>query len=61
MHDAHQLWGNIQFAWCSLYRQRPADVVSANILRPDRNGFDTVMELTRQFLNVKVIAVSGRQ
>jgi two-component system response regulator (stage 0 sporulation protein F) len=43
----------------SLYRQKPADLVIVDILMPELNGLDTIMELTREFLDVKVIAVSG--
>ncbi|MDK2744201.1 MAG: response regulator [Nitrospira sp. BO4] len=42
-----------------LYRQSPVDLVIVDILMPELNGLDTIMELTREFLNVKVIAVSG--
>jgi DNA-binding response OmpR family regulator len=42
-----------------LYRQRQADVVMVDILMPELNGFDTIMELTREFLDIKVIAMSG--
>ncbi len=43
----------------ALYRQRPVDLVIVDLLMPELNGLDTIMELTREFLNVKVIAVSG--
>jgi DNA-binding response OmpR family regulator len=43
----------------TMYRQRPADLVIVDILMPDLNGLDTIMELTREFLHVKVIAISG--
>lgn len=44
-----------------LYRQHSPDVVITDILMPDLNGLDTIIELTREFLNVKVIAISGMQ
>ena len=43
----------------ALYRQHPSDVVIVDMLMPELNGLDTIMEFTREFLNVKVIAVSG--
>ncbi len=43
----------------TLYRQRPADLVIVDMLMPELNGLDIIIELTREFLNVKVIAVSG--
>lgn len=41
------------------YRERPAELVIADLLMPEMNGFDMILELTRAFLNVKVIAISG--
>jgi two-component system response regulator (stage 0 sporulation protein F) len=41
------------------YQATPADLVLTDILMPGMNGFDLVLELTRTFLNVKVIAMSG--
>jgi len=43
----------------ALFRQRPPDLVIADILMPELNGLDVIMELTREFLDVKVIAISG--
>jgi two-component system response regulator (stage 0 sporulation protein F) len=43
----------------ALYRERPADVVITDIDMPEMNGIDLILELTRAFLNVKVIAMSG--
>jgi two-component system response regulator (stage 0 sporulation protein F) len=42
-----------------VYRQQPADLVLVDLLMPELNGLDTIMELTREFLDVKVIAISG--
>lgn len=42
-----------------LYRQRPVDLVIVDILMPELNGPDTIMELTREFLDIKAIAISG--
>ena len=42
-----------------LYRQKPADLVLVDIMMPELNGLDTILELTREFLHVKVIAISG--
>ena len=44
-----------------LYREQRADLVITDILLPELNGLETIMELTREFLNVKVIAISGVQ
>jgi two-component system response regulator (stage 0 sporulation protein F) len=42
-----------------LYRQRPTDLVITDILMPELNGLDMIVELTREFLDAKVIAISG--
>ena len=41
------------------YREKPADLVITDLLMPEMNGLDMILELTRAFLNVKVIAISG--
>ncbi|BCA55365.1 Response regulator, CheY like [Nitrospira sp. KM1] len=41
------------------YREQTADLVITDILMPDLSGLDTIIELTREFLNVKVIAITG--
>jgi YesN/AraC family two-component response regulator len=42
-----------------LYRQRQADFVITDILMPELNGLDMLLELTHEFLHAKVIAISG--
>lgn len=42
-----------------LYRRRPTDLVITDILMPELNGLDMLLELTREFLNAKVVAISG--
>ena len=42
-----------------LYRQRPTDLVITDIVMPELNGLDMLLELTRAFLHAKVIAISG--
>jgi len=41
------------------YRFRPADLVITDILMPELSGLDLLLELTREFLHAKVIAISG--
>jgi two-component system response regulator (stage 0 sporulation protein F) len=43
----------------ALYRHRPADLVITDIVMPEMNGLDLLLELTREFLHAKVIAISG--
>jgi two-component system response regulator (stage 0 sporulation protein F) len=45
----------------ALYREQRPDLVITDILLPELSGLETIMELTREFLNVKVIAISGLQ
>lgn len=42
-----------------LYRQQPADLVITDIHMPELNGLDLILALTHEFLNAKVIAISG--
>ena len=42
-----------------LYRQKPTDLVITDIIMPELNGLDMLLELTREFLRAKVIAISG--
>lgn len=42
-----------------LYRSKPTDLVITDILMPELNGLDMLLELTREFLNAKVVAISG--
>ena len=42
-----------------LYRHRQADLVITDIVMPELNGLDMLLELTREFLHAKVIAISG--
>ena len=43
----------------ALYRRRPTDLVITDIAMPELNGLDLILELTRYFLDAKVIAISG--
>jgi DNA-binding response OmpR family regulator len=42
-----------------LYREKSADLVITDIVMPEMDGLEMILELTRNFLNVKVIAMSG--
>ena len=42
-----------------LYRHRPTDLIITDIGMPELNGLDLMLELTRHFLDTKVIAISG--
>ena len=42
-----------------LFFEKPADIVISDIIMPEKEGIETVMEIKRQFPNAKVIVVSG--
>ncbi len=43
----------------ALYRERAADIIITDIVMPEMDGLELLLALTRSFLNVKVIAMSG--
>ncbi len=43
-----------------LYREKSADLIITDIVMPEMDGLKMMLDLTRTFLNVKVIAMSGR-
>ena len=42
-----------------LYRENPADLIITDILMPKKEGLETIIELKRDFPDVKIIAISG--
>jgi CheY-like chemotaxis protein len=42
-----------------LYQKHVADLVITDIDMPEMNGLEMMLELTKNFLDVKVIAISG--
>ncbi len=41
------------------FRTQPADLVITDLAMPEMTGLEVILELTRAFLDVKVIAMSG--
>jgi CheY-like chemotaxis protein len=41
------------------YQNSPTDLVITDLVMPEKEGIETIIELLREFPNVKVIAISG--
>ena len=42
-----------------IYRENPADLIITDLLMPEKDGLETIMELRRDYQDVKIIAMSG--
>jgi len=43
----------------NLFKEHPADLVIADILLPDRDGLNVILDLKKLLPDVKIIAISG--
>jgi DNA-binding response OmpR family regulator len=41
------------------YRQKPADLVITDLIMPNKDGIGMIIELQKEFSDVKIIAMSG--
>jgi len=44
-----------------LYRSQPTDLVITDLIMPEKEGVETIMELRDQFRDARIIAISGGQ
>ena len=42
-----------------LYREKPAELVITDLVMPEKEGIETILDLRREFPNVRIIAISG--
>jgi DNA-binding response OmpR family regulator len=42
-----------------LFQESPADLVITDLIMPEKEGIETIMDLRRDFPDVKIIAMSG--
>ena len=42
-----------------IHRENPADLVITDLLMPEKDGIETIMELRRDSRDVKILAMSG--
>jgi DNA-binding response OmpR family regulator len=43
----------------NIHRKNPADLIITDLIMPDKEGIETIMELRRDSQDVKIIAMSG--
>ena len=41
------------------YRQNPADLIITDLIMPNKDGIGVILDLKKEFPNVKIIAMSG--
>ncbi|MFO0707743.1 MAG: response regulator [Nitrospira sp.] len=45
----------------SAYQKQPVDLVIMDLLMPDTDGLEATLQLTREYVDAKVIAITGAQ
>lgn len=44
---------------CNLYREHHPDIVITDLVMPNKNGIDMILELKSEFPDIRVLAISG--
>lgn len=44
---------------CQMYRENLSDLVIADLVMPEKNGIDMLLELKQEFPDIRVLAISG--
>ena len=42
-----------------LYRESPTDLIITDLIMPEKEGIETIIELRREFPDARIIAISG--
>lgn len=45
----------------TIYQKQPVDLVIMDLLMPDTDGLEATLQLTREYLDAKIIAMTGAQ
>lgn len=43
----------------AMFAQKPAELVITDLVMPDKNGIDLILELKSRYPNVRILAISG--
>jgi DNA-binding NtrC family response regulator len=44
---------------CQLYREHKPDIIISDLVMPEQNGIDMLLELKKEFSDLRVLAISG--
>lgn len=58
--DGHQvLFAENGAQGCTLFRQHKPDLLITDLVMPEQNGIDMILELKKEFPAMRVVAISG--